>query len=67
MNIPPKQLREVVDIIVEPLKSIWNDQILVKRKFPNKLKLADITPIHKKLETISKTNYRPASVLPVVS
>ena len=67
MNIPPKQLKEVVDIIIEPLKSIWNDQILVQRKFPNKLKLADINPIHKKLETISKKNYRPASILPVVS
>ena len=36
-------------------------------KFPSKLKLADITPLHKKLETVYKKNYRPVSLLPVVS
>ena len=67
MNIPPKQLKEVIDIIVEPLQSIWNEEILKNKKFPSKLKLADISPIHKKLETVKKGNYRPVSVLPVVS
>ena len=36
-------------------------------KFSSQLKLADITPLHKKLETINKENYRPVSLLPVVS
>jgi len=67
MNIPPKQLKEVVDIIDKPLQSIWNEEILKKLSFPSKLKLADVSPIHKKLETIKKGNYRPVSVLPVVS
>ena len=31
------------------------------------MKVADITPLHKKLETIYKENYRPVSLLPVVS
>ena len=29
--------------------------------------MADVTPIHKKLPTVSKTNYRPVSILAVVS
>ena len=49
------------------IQGIWNNEILVHRKFPDKLKLADITPVHKKLSTVLKTNYRPVSVLAVVS
>ena len=37
------------------------------RKFADQLKKADITPLHKKLENILKENYRPVSLLPVVS
>ena len=60
-------LTEVMDIVDKPLQAIWNDQILKELKFPDKLKLADITPLHKKLETVLKENYRPVSVLAVVS
>ena len=67
MNIPPKQLKEVMDIIDKPLLAIWNEEILINKKFPCKLKLADISPIFKKLEALKKCNYRPVSVLPVVS
>ena len=35
--------------------------------FPDKLKLADITPIFKKEDATLEKNYRPVSVLPVVS
>ena len=28
MNIPTKQLKEVMDIVDKPLQAIWNDQIL---------------------------------------
>lgn len=51
----------------KPLIPIINSKSLTGIKFPSKLKLADISPIHKKLETISKGNYRPISVLPVVT
>ena len=33
------------------------------KKFPNELKLADITPIFKKEESTMAKNYRPVSVL----
>ena len=67
MNIPPKQLKDAIGVIDKFIQGIWNNEILVKRKFPNKLKVADVTPVHKKLSTVSKTNYRPVSVLAVVS
>ena len=35
--------------------------------FPNKLKIAKVTPIYKKNDKKQVTNYRPISVLPVVS
>ena len=47
------------------MKAIFNNR-LVKAEFKNKLKLADVTPIIKK-ELSRAKNYRPVSVLPVVS
>ena len=35
--------------------------------FPSKLKLADVSPIYKKGGRNDKTNYRPVSILPVIS
>ena len=67
LNISAKQLKQVEEVIVEPLMQIWNKEIIENKKFPSKLKYADITPIFKKLECISKENYRPVSILPVVS
>ena len=61
MGISAKQLKEVMFIIDKPLQEIWNKEILGNRKFPRKLKLADISPIHKKLQSVLKKNYRPVS------
>ena len=49
------------------LQNIWNSEILGKLYFPNKLNLADITPIYKKKDPTLVENYRPVSVLPFVS
>ena len=38
-----------------------------QNKFPNELKIADITPIFKKENPLDKTNYRPISRIPTVS
>ena len=35
--------------------------------FPDMLKIANVTPIYKKYDKKQVTNYRPISVLPVVS
>ena len=36
-------------------------------KFPDSLKLSNIVPVHKKKDPTDKTNYRPASILPLLS
>ena len=48
------------------MHKLFND-LIEKSDFPQNLKLADITPVYKKNDPLDKTNYRPISVLPVVS
>ena len=38
-----------------------------ENKFPDTLKLSDIVPVFKKLDPTNKTNFRPVSVLPLLS
>ena len=38
-----------------------------ENKFPDTLKLSDIVPVFKKLDSTDKTNFRPVSVLPLLS
>ena len=49
MNIPVKILKEAVEIVAQPLTDIWKTEVVVGMKFSSQLKLADITPLHKKL------------------
>ena len=65
-NIPTKILVETSDIISPFLTRINNDAKL-HSVFPNPLKLADITPTHKREETTVTDNYRSVSILPSVS
>ena len=46
----------------EKLSSIFND-CLKESKFPNLMKIAEITPVFKKLNNTSKDNYRSISTL----
>ena len=66
-NIPTKLLNEVSDICAPALNDIWNNEIITQKCFPNNLKLADVTPVFKKEDASLLKNYRPVSVLPVVS
>ena len=43
------------------------NESLTNNKFPDTLKLSDITPVFKKLDPSDKANYRPVSILPLVS
>ena len=36
-------------------------------KFPDSIKLSDITPVYKKLYPSDKVSYRPVSILPLLS
>ena len=38
-----------------------------ENKFPDTLKLSDIVPVFKKLDPTDKTNFRPVSLLPLLS
>ena len=51
---------------LETLKALFNKAVLTGT-FPNELKLADLTPVFKKEKPLKSKNYRPVSVLPVVS
>ena len=66
-NIPSKVLKDSSDIWNSILQDKWNYEILGKQYFPKNLKLADITPVHKKKDSTLVANYRPVSVLPCVS
>ena len=65
-DIPTKLLKMNSDIIFEPICAAYNNS-LTSQTFPSKLKMADITPVHKKGESTNKENYRPVSILPVIS
>ena len=65
-SIPPKILKENIDIFCNPITTIINSGIS-NSCFDEGLKFADVTPIHKADVTTDKTNYRNVSLLPVVS
>ena len=65
-GIPSKILAENYDIISPFITKMYNDSN-INLKFPDSLKLADITPTHKKDDATNKENYRPVSILPSVS
>ena len=66
-TIPSKILKISSECSADTLPSLINKSLTSSRKFPSNLKLADITPIYKKKNPQAKENYRPVSVLPVLS
>ena len=65
-DIPTKILIDSSDIVGEHLSNIYN----ISKKdaiYRLSLKLADVTPIHKKEEQTLLKNYRPVSLIPIVS
>ena len=65
-DIPAKLLIGTNDIISGYLSKIYNDS-KNSEKYPTSLKTADVTPIHKENERTIKKNYRPVSILPILS
>ena len=57
----------VIYISLLILNDIWNNEIIIGKRFPNDLKLSDVTPVFKKEDASLLENYRPVSVLPLVS
>ena len=53
------------DLCLQALTNCIN-QSVVSKKFPDSLKLANISPVYKVKDPLDKTNYRPVSVLPLL-
>ena len=65
-DIPTKLIKENSDIFVDFIFENLNDGIS-QSVFSSALKLAHITPVHKKDSKSTKDHYRPISVLPNIS
>ena len=65
-EIPVKVIKLGIDILAKPLTILIN-KILNVGKFPQDFKTALVTPAHKKGDKNKLDNYRPLSVLPVIS
>ena len=52
--------------ILIPITKCINKCILIK-SFPEKLKIANVIPVFKKEDPNNKANYRPISLLPIIS
>ena len=61
-SVPVTILKTIRDHICEPLAFLVNNSF-ASGNFPEKLKLARITPVFKKGSRFDKNNYRPISVL----
>ena len=65
-NITTKVLKASIESCSEVLTKLFSNTILTS-DFPDRLKVADVGPIFKKDDPQKSKNYRPVSVLPVVS
>ena len=65
-TIPTKALSSLAKEICILLTDCINSAIL-NGKFPSKLKMADVIPIFKRDDPFEKANYRPISLLPLLS
>ena len=65
-DIPTKILLKTNDIVSNHLSNFFN-QSKKQQHYPTMLKIADVTPLHKKDEKTLTKNYRPVSLIPVVS
>ena len=65
-NILSKILRANKESCSETLAELFNNALLTS-SFPTELKVADVSPVFKKDDLLKTKNYRPVSVLPVVS
>ena len=65
-NLPGRFLKDVAVILAKPVTEICN--LSIKSKiFPDPCKLAKLKPIFKKGSRMDPSNYRPISLLPLIS
>ena len=61
----PAHILKQCDLCSQALICI--NQSIVSGTFPDSLKLVNISPVYKAKDPLDKTNYRPVSVLPLLS
>ena len=65
-NISPRMMKDAAVVVAKPLTRTVNES-LSQGTVPSEWKYAKITPLYKKGMSTDMDNYRPISVLPVVS
>ena len=65
-QIPARAVKESAEILCQPFSCLVNF-LFERGKVPSSWKLGEIVPFHKKDCTLTKTNYRPITILPVLS
>ena len=65
-SIPGKIIKDNIIAFSVILTENFNE-MLATGEFPDKLKLADVSPIYKNGDKTNKSNYRPVSILPAIS
>ena len=65
-DIPVELIKENSDLFAEVMRKYFIES-LEKSKFPDCLKSANVTTVFKKGARTSKNNYRPVSILPILS
>ena len=65
-GISNKLLKEIYVPIIKPLCEIFNKS-LTEECFPERMKSADVVPLHKNKSKFDKNNFRPISLLLTIS
>ena len=65
-NLSNILLKEIIDPLAHILMEIFNKSMAVG-EFPNKMKLAEVVPLYKSKEHCLENNYRPISLLTMIS
>ena len=65
-NLFGRSLKDGAKVLAKPITDLCNLSI-TSRKFPDSCKLAKLKPIHKKGSLTEASNYRPISLLPLIS
>ena len=65
-NIGGKFLKDGAPILADPITKLCNLSIILS-KFPKECKIAKLKPLYKKGSKLEAKNYRPISLLPLVS
>ena len=67
-NIPNKVLKDSIDIMAPMLRDIFNLSIsIMKRSFPDGLKILKVVAVRKAGDKEDPNNYRPLAVLPTIA